>query len=250
MATLNWNLLSKVQSLDEVKAIAKSNGVCQCRVNNLKNCTKYSFKCCQYRKYSLCNYEIKATVQDDDPHSITIMYRNAHNHEYRAETTRLPSPVRQNVSKYVHVGLTESQIRALIELEHPDIPVPSTKLTAVVQSERRKNRPTIFSVFDFRQWCSEHQGGDMPHATLVPFYFINDVNNLFVLFTTKELIRQIQYSPLLQVDATYKLTWNELPLLVFGASDCKRNFRPFGLALVCDDEDSTCFEHLFNSLQS
>jgi hypothetical protein len=178
------------------------------------------------------------------------MFRNAHNHEYRAETTRLPSPVRQTTSKYVHVGLTESQIRSLLLLEHPDILVPSTKLTSLVQAERRKNRPSIFSVFDFRQWCSEHQGGDVPHATFVPFYFINNVDDLFVLFTTKELIREIQYSPLLQVDATYKLNWNELPLLVFGTSDRKRNFRPFGIALVCDDENSTCFEHLFNSLRS
>ena len=148
------------------------------------------------------------------------------------------------------MGLGESQIRALLELEHPDTSVPATKLTALVQSERRKNRPSIFSVSDFRQWCSDHQSGDVPHATFVPFYFVNDVNDLFVLFTTKELIRQMQYSPLLQVDATYKLTWNELPLLVFGTSDCKRNFRPFGIALVCNDEDSKCYEYLFNTLQS
>ncbi|CAF2805237.1 unnamed protein product [Rotaria sp. Silwood2] len=88
MSTLNWSLLSIVHSLDEVKVVAKSNG---------------SFKCCQYRKYPLCNYELKATVPDDDPNSITVMFRNTHNHEYRAETTRLPSPVRQSVSKYVHI---------------------------------------------------------------------------------------------------------------------------------------------------
>ncbi|CAF2641136.1 unnamed protein product [Rotaria sp. Silwood2] len=103
MSTLNWSLLSIVHSLDEVKVVAKSNGVCQYRINNLKNSTKYSFKCCQYRKYPLCNYELKATVPDDDPNSITVMFRNTHNHEYRAETTRLPSPVRQSVSKYVHI---------------------------------------------------------------------------------------------------------------------------------------------------
>ena len=87
----------------------------------------------------MCNYELKATVSDDDPTSITVMYRNAHTHEYRAETSRLPSPIRKTMSKYVHVGLGESQIRALLELEHPDTSVPATKLTALVQSERRKN---------------------------------------------------------------------------------------------------------------
>ncbi len=89
MSTLNWNLLSVIHSLDEVKVVAKSNGLCQCRINNLKNSTKYSFKCCQYRKYLLCNYELKATVPDDDPNSITVRFRNSHNHEYRTETARL-----------------------------------------------------------------------------------------------------------------------------------------------------------------
>jgi hypothetical protein len=117
MSTFNWNLLSVVHSLDTVKVVAKSNRACQFRINNLKNSTKYSFKCCQYRKYPLCNYELKATVSDDDPNSITVMCRNCHNHEYRTETSRVPSPIRQSVSKYVHVGLTVSQIRASLDLD-------------------------------------------------------------------------------------------------------------------------------------
>ena len=76
MSTLNWSVLSIVHSLDEVKVVAKSNGVCRYRINNLKNCTKYSFKCCQYRKYPLCNYELKATVPDNDLNNITVMFRN------------------------------------------------------------------------------------------------------------------------------------------------------------------------------
>ena len=212
--------------------------------------TKYSFKCSKYRKYPLCNYEIKATVPDDDPTSITVMSRNTHKHEYRNETSRLPSPIRHAVSKYVHIGLTESQIRSTLLLDYPTLSVPPRKLSSLIQVERRKNRPKIFSVFDFREWCREHQGAATPHSTIVPFYFINDVNDLFVLFTTKELVRQMQYSTLLQLDGTYKLTWNELPLIVFGASDCNRNFRPFGVALVSEDESSSCYEHLFNSLRS
>jgi hypothetical protein len=53
MSTSNWNLLSIVHSLDDIKAVAKSNSMCQYRINNLKNSTKYSFKCGQYRKYPL-----------------------------------------------------------------------------------------------------------------------------------------------------------------------------------------------------
>ncbi|CAF2829230.1 unnamed protein product [Rotaria sp. Silwood2] len=69
-------------------------------------------------------------------------------------------------------------------------------------------------------------------------------------FTTKQLFQQIRSTTLLQVDATYKLTWNNLPLLVFGSTDANRHFKPFGMALISTDEDSECFIHLFNSINA
>ncbi|CAF1108710.1 unnamed protein product [Didymodactylos carnosus] len=94
---------------------------------------------------------------------------------------------------------------------------PETKLRALVNYGRRKNRPEIFSVFDLRNWCNEHN---------------EDINNIFVFFTTKQLFQQIRLTTYLQVDATYKITWNELPLLVFGSTDANRHFKPFGIALI------------------
>ncbi|CAF4402558.1 unnamed protein product [Rotaria socialis] len=58
-----------------------------------------------------------------------------------------------------------------------------------------------------------------------------------------------QLSSLLQVDATYKLTWNELPLSVSGSSDADRHFRSFGVALVSSDEGSACYIDLFKQLK-
>jgi hypothetical protein len=75
MSTSNWNLLSIVHSLDDIKAVAKSNSMCQYRINNLKNSTKYSFKCGQYRKYPLWDFELKTIVPDDDSNSITIIWK-------------------------------------------------------------------------------------------------------------------------------------------------------------------------------
>jgi len=67
--------------------------------------------------------------------------------------------VRQSVSKYVDVGLNESRIRSSLLLDHPSLKVTSIKLSALIQAERRKNRPKIFSVFDFRKWYNDHQDG-------------------------------------------------------------------------------------------
>ena len=113
-----------------------------------------------------------------------------------------------------------------------------------------KGNPEIFSVYDFKQWCINHKYDENSiHSTFVPYYYINNINDIFVLFTTKQLLKDTQFSSLLQVDATYKLTWNELPLLVFGSSDADRHFRPFGVALVSSDEGSACYIDLFKQLK-
>ena len=62
------------------------------------------------------------------------------------------------------------------------------------------------------------------HSIFVPYYYTNDADSISVLFTTKQLLKGAQFSILLQGDVTYKLTWNELPLLVFGSSYANRHF--------------------------
>ena len=247
----DYQLLKFVNTLDEVNTIIKEHQVSKYRTSALNNQTKYSYRCTHYRKYSLCRYEIQAYVPDDNLSSIKLTFKNSHNHDYRNITSRLPSPVRQSVAKYVKCRLTQSQIKTAIALDYPQTLLPTQQLTNLITYYRRQNNPEIFSVYDFNQWCINHKYDDNSlHTTFVPYYSINNSNDIFVFFTTKQLIQQIQLTTLLQVDATYKLTWNDLPLLVFGASDADRHFRPFGVALISSDEDSKCFNQLFNQLQS
>ena len=126
MSTLNWPLLSTVHSFDEVKVLTKSNGAYRYRIGSLKSSTKYSFKCSEYRKYPLYNYEIKATVPDDDSNSTTVIPRNTHKHEYRNGAFHLPSPIRHSVSKYVHIDLSESEIRSTLLLDHTNFSSTAT----------------------------------------------------------------------------------------------------------------------------
>ncbi len=107
-------------------------------------------KCSEYRNYPLCFYELKAIVADDNPNSMAMMFKNTHNHENHNETSRLPSLVKQPVSKYVTAGLSQPQIHSIIAIKYPSVPISPVKLTSLVQANRRKNHPTIFSIYDFR----------------------------------------------------------------------------------------------------
>ncbi|CAF1543234.1 unnamed protein product [Didymodactylos carnosus] len=73
--------------------------------------------------------------------------------------TRLQSPIRKSVSKYVKCGLSQTQIKSSLVQDHPNAPITETKLINLVSYERRKDRPEIFSVFVLQNWCNEHNEG-------------------------------------------------------------------------------------------
>ena len=253
MSNKEWTLIHTAQSYDEAKDFAKSriNG-CQYRRSDLNSQTEYSFKCSEYRKYPLCSFKIKIIVPDNNMHCVTIMSRNLHEHEKneRNPTTRVPSPIRKTVSDHVKFGLSQSQIKASLVTNYPQYSINQDKLHNLIVYERRKDRPEIFSIHDLRNWCNEHREAKELHSTFVPFYNAVDINNIFIFFTTKQLFQQIQLTTYLQVDATYKVTWNNLPLLVFGSTDANRHFKPFGMALISEDENTECYVKLFDSIKT
>ena len=252
MATEEWNILCSAKSYEEAASLVKSgHDVCQFRRSDLKDRTKYSFKCSHYWKYPLCRFEIQIIVPDDHG-SITILSRNTHQHneEEKNPTTRLPSPIRQCVSKCVLSGMSESQINTFITQEHSGASRDQSKLKHLINYQRRKDRPEIFSVYDLRQWCQTHNHTTDLHSTFVPYYTVNNIDDVFVCFTKKQLFQQFRCTSYLQVDATYKITWNDLPLLVFGSTDLNRRFKTFGIALVSSDGGSECYEQLFMSINA
>ena len=81
MSNQEWQQLLTAKSYDEAAQLVKLQfNVCQYRRSDLKNRTKYLFKCNKYRKYPLCSYEIEIPVPDDDPSSVKIMSRNTDQH--------------------------------------------------------------------------------------------------------------------------------------------------------------------------
>ena len=101
-----------------------------------------------------------------------------------------------------------------------------------------------------KNWHDQNEDGTQLNSTYLLFYTIENIDNIFILFTTKELFQQIKSTTYLQVDATYKITWNGLPLLIFGSTDENRHFKSFGIALVSHGENEICCEQLFTFISS
>ncbi|CAF4641180.1 unnamed protein product, partial [Didymodactylos carnosus] len=170
----------------------------------------------------------------------------------RADTTRAPSPVRDIILKSVATRLTQAQVKRAVQNEYNG-PVSTAQVTNLLKYHRSLTRPSMYSVDYFRQWC-------LQRAAIPPIQSLQDVfvstyeiiscDNLFIFFTTRQLISVGALSRLLQVDATFKLNWNELPVLVFGCSDVNRKFHPFGIALISSDESCDSYVKLFQSIKN
>ncbi|CAF1246400.1 unnamed protein product [Didymodactylos carnosus] len=88
-----------------------------------------------------------------------------------------------------------------------------------------------------------------PHDVFVPRFAIDSCDRVFIFFTTRQLVSIGSLLSLLQVDATFKVNWNEIPLLVLGSSDSNRHFHLYGVALISTDEAADSYMHVFQTFK-
>ena len=66
--------------------------------------------------------------------------------------------------------------------------------------------------------------------------------------TTRRLLSIAALSKFIHADSTYKLIWNNFPVLICGTSDQDKVFHPFGIS-VCTNEKDNDFQFMFESLK-
>lgn len=87
------------------------------------------------------------------------------------------------------------------------------------------------------------------HEPFLPRFYVNSCDDLFVFITMRKLISTTPLSSLLQIDATFKLNWNELSVLVCDSSDGNRRFHPFGIGVIGNDEAVSSYITLFQTIK-
>jgi hypothetical protein len=129
-----WNEINEnVLTEDDLISSAKWHNVSVYRKENFKNYESITFKCSQYRRFTKCQYQLKAKVYHDGHYQ--IFYSEQHEHE-PLENTSLPIEIRALVRDLALKGLTIAQIKKTMEVLHPDISI-DTKIRNIVQYEQR-----------------------------------------------------------------------------------------------------------------
>ncbi|CAF4559125.1 unnamed protein product, partial [Didymodactylos carnosus] len=199
-----WSFVNKYLQKDDLDVYLNHNKVSKFRTENVKDGIKVTYGCSSCRKYPECSFQVRVLFNSQNE---IVWTSNTHNHKKRADTTRAPSPVRDIVLKSVATRLTQAQVKRGVQNEYNG-PVSTTQVTNLLKYHRSLTRSSMYSVDDFRQWCLK-RAAIPPIQSLqnvfVSIYEIISCDNLFVFFTTGQLISLGALSRLLQVDATFKL---------------------------------------------
>ncbi|RMZ99193.1 hypothetical protein BpHYR1_051645, partial [Brachionus plicatilis] len=143
----------------------------------------------------------------------------------------------------------------------PEIEIPNIRqINNYLQQTLRShlfglNHGRGFTHADLENWASSKLTvPDNDHTPFVIDYSIqvNDripsLSKLKIVITTKKLLEIAMKTKHICADATYKLMWHNLPVLIIGTTDTKKRFFPFLLS-ICSNETHEEFCFIFSSLK-
>ena len=178
---------------------------------------------------------------------------------------------KEAIKKQLKLGIKKPKtISSNLAKEHqtnPEIKVPNKlQLTNFIQTLKGPNQKTLnfgqlimllkehatipedldepFIMYQIKIDEQDNQEVFPPGKFNIPIE--NESFRFFV--TTRRLLSIASKSKFIHADSTYKLIWNNFPVLVCGTSDMDKVFHPFGLA-VCTSEKENDFQFMFESLQ-
>lgn len=134
------------------------------------------------------------------------------------------------------------------------------------QYKLKKYGPARIHLHELEEWCIKNS--DTPSGEDLPFVYAFDIQygddsdlsdsgsdeasggmKFRIAVSTLRLLKQAESTDRLHADATYKMNWEGMPVMVIGSSDMDRHFHPICIC-VCSDEQTSTFLFLFQSLKN
>uniref|UniRef100_A0A915DFT8 SWIM-type domain-containing protein n=1 Tax=Ditylenchus dipsaci TaxID=166011 RepID=A0A915DFT8_9BILA len=213
--------------------------------------TKY--RCGHNHKYNF-GYDCKAEMRLRRPSNfeiVCIQVSGDCDHS-KVEERKLDSPVKEKLQELESYGgptltATQMQKRLKNSLDRSKHELPSPKhINDFVRHESMKAGQLVqMKLSDLKNYASQNssQPGNLDEPYVVSFKVSDDRKQWVVVWTTKRLTNaQIEQSRInhLQIDATYKLLYQDFPYFPVGFSDANKKFYCSFTAL-CSGETTWCY---------
>ena len=122
--------------------------------------------------------------------------------------------------------------------------------------QRLNINKTKMSLADANEWCNERTTipEDPDQVFAAEFHYNSKPSKkedtyFHIFATTKRLLSFAKFNDLLASDATYKLTYQDYPIIVCGTIDKGKHFHPFGLLLTKTEQERD-FAYFFKTVKS
>lgn len=177
----------------------------------------------------------------------------AHTHENNPNAVEtIPSDVQAAINDLFENNVTKPKAVSINLVKKGfDVPPPAKLKSYLKKLNDGKYGEEKLNSGSLEKWLQECSPlpDDENEPFIVNYELIYENNSEFdfrFMVTTKLLLQQAIESKNLHADATYKLIWQNFPVLMVGTTDLARKFHPIGVA-VCKTEQQKDFNFIFSS---
>jgi len=163
-------------------------------------------------------------------------------HVHEIEVKGLPVEAKNVATEMISRNCKPNQIKKSI-LDKSISPLTITQIRNLKSRIRQKeNREMIsnpdlgFSYADLNLYCYNNR--EIPAIEDSPFVISHKAGTATFIMTSRRLISLAKSMICIHIDATYKLIWQDHPVLIFGGSDLHKVFHPYAVAIIESESQS------------
>lgn len=195
------------------------------------------------RQANKCPSKMKVVAQNNTRDFCVFVTTFDHEHENIVlKQNPVPQKTRDKIyelKKEYH--MKPMAIHKFLAKEFPDEIAPTVKqIQNILPKEVRKNIPRTKTYGELIEWCRANEKkpkGQDDAFILGHFYNKGDDSFAFVVSTLR-LLENARNRKNVCADGTYKIVWEDFPMIIIGTIDRNRKFHMLGLCLTSNERES------------
>jgi len=263
----NWNMVSIFNNKEEATKIINDEEIWSFhyRNNTAEGCKEY-YRCNKaLRRSQQCDAGIYLLFSSNNDNIKMFRTQENHMHDELQQTNKLTDQMKDEIKKLFDLNLKPKRMFEIL-IEKGLQPKNKAQLSNYLNVIRnQKLGPSQISLGQIEQWCLDHNkipdSEDLPFVVSYQIKYYDElevditeredpndsVAHFRIFISTKRLLVNCTKANNIHVDATYKLIWEGMPVIIVGSTDCDRHFHPSGIA-VCSNERTEDFKFIFESI--
>jgi hypothetical protein len=261
----NWDLVDIFKTKQEaLHMINKEDIWSYAYVNKTNDGKKIYYRCNKAKKRTeQCPAGLYLFIDNKSEDVHLFKTEEQHEHQGLEKSNRLSEQMKEEIKKLFEFNLKPKKIWDKLTEKglHPKNKAQVTNY--LYQLKQLKYGSTKISLGELESWCIKNsnipESDDASYVAGHKMIYDDDSDDseneddddkgskFRVFITTKRLLKIAAKAKTIHADATYKLVWEGMPVMIVGTSDMDRHFHPFGIS-VCSNETTSDFTFIFQSI--